>query len=243
MKSGFLKALNFLYHILGVTVWKITTVRTKTEVSVSKLACVMSVVNLCAVALARHFISYELDQRMSLSPFHNSFLVELGDELLKLTFMARYYIIYASVWFFYRRQKALINCFLDVNQRLKKIESLCCGGGGNDINQCKNQLKRSAYVRLFLFAFVAWNVPVNMVIQAVRGCNYYADSLRDFRVMIVTLLVICGNWSALFGILCSPLLAEIHFEQIRFWLKTLRNRKETTDEVSQKPSSSEEKLI
>lgn len=236
MKPSIIKGLNLVYQILGVSLWKISIGQNESRISKSRIAIVASAVNLCAVALARYFIRYELDQRMSLSPFHNSYLVELGDTLLEFIFMCRYYIIYASVWFFCRQQKELIACFLDVNRRLKQIEEQCSILTG--LRQYKKPPQRGVYIRLVFFAIVASNVPINLIlIQTLRGCNYYADSLRDYRVMFVTLLVILGNWSALFGILSSPLVSEIKFDQVRFWLQTFRNDSLASDYTNPNPAT------
>lgn len=241
MKSKFLKSVIWLYQLLGLSLWKFPTTATAGgNISFSKLALILSVLNFCAVILSRLFISYELDQRISLSQFHNSYLVELGDDLLKRMFLVRYYIIYISVWFFYRKQKTLIQLYLDVTNGLKKIQNMCkqvckCGSE-KKVCDYKKQQRTGAVIRLILVPIIAWNVPVNMIIQAFRGCNFYDDSLRDYRVMIATLLMICGSWGSLIGILSSLLIVETKFDQIRFWLKTVRDNSRVSNIYEQRNS-------
>lgn len=120
------KLISFLQRLLGLSLWKITTRKHGLKsVTLSKFAVIMSIFNFTITMYL--FFSIERTRAgriFNMANFHKTYLFELGDHLLRATFLARFYIAYISVWLFFRQHKLLYQRFLDADQYLAEVRSI-----------------------------------------------------------------------------------------------------------------------
>lgn len=213
----------FLHHLAGVSIWTIkSNVNGRRFVELSIFALIMSVVNFCLVLLCRLFFGNKLEHKMSLTSIHQSKIFEVGEALYFVTSMSRYGIIYITVWIFFRQKKKLMDCIVTSENLFEKLSS--------NFPKNKDFLKKIkwekfiVWFRLIALIIVCWNVPVLMVVQSLRECFFYRESMKDYRVIIVTILFLSGNFNALIDIFSNLLFVESKFKWIQYWLNKLSER-------------------
>lgn len=222
MKHQVSAFISFLQHLLGLSIWRITTKdqhRVK-SVILSKFALLMSIFNF-TLAL---YCFFTMDRKSSnkilnLANLHKTYLFQLGDHVLKLTFLARFYMIYLTVWVFCRQQKMLYQCFLDADQILGDLKQMTLLRPKEELNKSRHQFY--VLVRLLVLVFSYCGTVGSHSILAALGCNFYKNVLRNSKALISGMILVISGLASLFDIACCLAFVESRFETIQQWILCL----------------------
>lgn len=151
---------------------------------------------------------------LNLANLHKTYLFELGDYLLKLTFLARFYIIYLTVWIFCQQQKDLYKQFIDADFYLGELKTFSKGHRNSSSHFI-------VYIRLLAFICCYVSTVTAHAVHASMGCQIYNRFLTNPKVIIAGMILVASGLAALFDISCSLAFVQSRFDVIQDWLLQL----------------------
>lgn len=221
MRSKVRKIFFFLYQLLGISLWKITTSPTTTGkriVTLSMIALTMSLTNFAAAVWCGLTISQHTFEEIRVSGYFKSSISLFGDMVITILGTARFFTIYLTVWIFFREQKELLKCFLAIDDRLGRIRDR---QGSLTKEKQSNRQTLSRTLRFALLIITSWHVLINMFTWTIKGCSYAGITLADYKLVLFALIIVIGKFSALFNITGWLFAMEKRFIIVRLWLTRL----------------------
>lgn len=220
MKRAIGKLVSFVQHLLGLSVWKITNSKYgHKSVVLSKFGLAMSLFNFSIACYCFYTIEHHNSSKIfNIANFHKTELFQIGDQLLKIIFLARFYILYFSVWLFNRHQRVLYKQFIATDFYLGELKQFY-----------QDRTPRSKYIHYVIFRFLIFIIFYTgtystHVTRSSKGCKMYSGLRRNPQAIIGGVIVVASCLATLFDITSCLAFIETRFNKIQQWLLILRRR-------------------